>query len=530
MGEAGAKVTAGQLLEQLLAGLDRLDGDRSGLSASVRLEWLRLARRARSRVDGLCAVLAAEAEAAQASEKVAGAPLQTWLGRTEVLSRAEASGVVHQARAVAEHPVVGAAAVGGRVNTAQARAITRLLGGLKASLDAAQLARAEQLLVGWAGELDAAQLERSASRVLAAVAPVEADELLEKRLQAEAEDGWRRRFLRFSHEAGCTRFEGLLPRFEGQAWVALINAHAEGARRTALEARDPLATQPSMEQRRADALISLIRGASKAKPVFGVGGARVIVRLDYEKLVERAAGAGLFGDVVRAERAEAGRAGAAGRGSAGRGGAAGPGGAVGRPGAAGPGGAVDRAGAAERDGSAGRGGAAAWTGAADRTAAAERAGFLGQAGAGVVGGCELSAGELRRLCCEAELIPVVLGGASEVLDVGRASRLVTAPIRTALLARDQGCVFPGCDLPPDACEAHHIVPWWAGGASALSNFVLLCHSHHGLVEPARHGTRDQWDVRLAGDGLPEFLPPRRLSASRTPVRHRRHAPPLPDTG
>ena len=530
MGEAGAKVTAGQLLEQLLAGLDRLDGDRSGLSASVRLEWLRLARRARSRVDGLCAVLAAEAEAAQASEKVAGAPLQTWLGRTEVLSRAEASGVVHQARAVAEHPVVGAAAVDGRVNTAQARAITRLLGGLKASLDAAQLARAEQLLVGWAGELDAAQLERSASRVLAAVAPVEADELLEKRLQAEAEDGWRRRFLRFSHEAGCTRFEGLLPRFEGQAWVALINAHAEGARRTALEARDPLATQPSMEQRRADALISLIRGASKAKPVFGVGGARVIVRLDYEKLVERAAGAGLFGDVVRAERAEAGRAGAAGRGSAGRGGAAGPGGAVGRPGAAGPGGAVDRAGAAERDGSAGRGGAAAWTGAADRTAAAERAGFLGQAGAGVVGGCELSAGELRRLCCEAELIPVVLGGASEVLDVGRASRLVTAPIRTALLARDQGCVFPGCDLPPDACEAHHIVPWWAGGASALSNFVLLCHSHHGLVEPARHGTRDQWDVRLAGDGLPEFLPPRRLSASRTPVRHRRHAPPLPDTG
>lgn len=450
------KVAAGQLLEQLLAGLDRLDDDRSGLSASVRLEWLRLARRARSRVDGLCSLLAAEAERAQAAEAETGSPLRTWLGRTEVLSRAEASGVVHQARAVGEHPVVGAAAVAGRVNTAQVRSITRLLSDLGPSLSAPQLEQAEGLLVGWAGRMDAKQLEGAASQVLAAVAPAEADDVLERRLQAQAEDGWRRRYLRFFTEGGCTRFEGLLPRLEGQAWIALINAHAEAARRTAIESRDPLAAQPSIEQRRADALISLIRSAGKAKPVFGASSARVIVQLEYEKLVGR----------IGADRP-------------------------------GPRKAGDR-------------------------------GVL--SGAAQVGGCELSVGELRRLCCEAELIPVVLGGASEVLDVGRASRLVTPAIRTALVARDGGCVFPGCDLPPDACEAHHVVPWWAGGVSALTNFVLLCHSHHALVEPARHSTRDQWEVRVARDGVPEFLPPRRLDAGRTPVRHCRHAPALTDTG
>lgn len=454
------KVAAGELLEQLLAGLDRLDDDRTGLSASTRLEWLRLARQARSRVDGLCSLLAAEAEQTQASEVATGSPLRAWLGRTEVLSRSEASGVVHQARAVGEHPVVGAAAVAGRVNTAQVRSITRLLNGLKPSLAAPQLAQAEELLVGWAARMDAKQLEGAASRVLAEVAPTESDELLERRLQAEAEDGWRRRCLRFFTEGGCTRFEGSLPRLEGQAWIALINAHTEAARRSAIDARDPLALQPSLEQRRADALISLIRSAGKAKPVFGASSARVIVTLDYDRLVGRAAGAGLVGGVRLADGA----------------------------------------------------------------------GLVGGSGAGLVGGCELSAGELRRLCCEAELIPVVLGGASEVLDVGRSSRLVTPPIRTALVVRDRGCVFPGCDLPPDVCEAHHIVPWWAGGTSALTNLVLLCHSHHGLVEPARHATRDQWSVRMALDGLPEFIPPRRLDAARAPVRHFRHTLPFRNTG
>lgn len=143
------------------------------------------------------------------------------------------------------------------------------------------------------------------------------------------------------------------------------------------------------------------------------------------------------------------------------------------------------------------------------------------AGAGLMGDEPLSAGELRRLCCDADLIPAVLGAASEVLDVGRSQRLVTAPIRGALTLRDGGCAFPGCQTRPNSCEAHHIEPWWAGGDTALSNLVLLCHHHHGLVEPARYGSRDQWEVRLAADGRPEFVPPGRFDPARRPLRHQR---------
>lgn len=106
--------------------------------------------------------------------------------------------------------------------------------------------------------------------------------------------------------------------------------------------------------------------------------------------------------------------------------------------------------------------------------------------------------------------------------MGRAERLVTPALRDAVIARDRGCVFPGCDAPVSRCEAHHIVPWWSGGQTTLGNLVLLCHSHHALVEPAKHGVRDQWQVRIGGDGLPEFLPTVRLDPERKPIRHGRH--------
>lgn len=156
------------------------------------------------------------------------------------------------------------------------------------------------------------------------------------------------------------------------------------------------------------------------------------------------------------------------------------------------------------------------------------------AGAGLISDSEpVSAGELRQLCCDADLVPAVLGAASEVLDVGREHRLVTRALRTALTVRDGGCVFPGCNTRPAVCEAHHIDPWWNGGPTDLSNLALLCHHHHGLVEPAKHATRDQWELRIASDGLPEAVPPRRYDPHRKPLRHARfsnrkgQAPPRP---
>ncbi|MFP5417009.1 MAG: DUF222 domain-containing protein [Actinomycetes bacterium] len=152
---------------------------------------------------------------------------------------------------------------------------------------------------------------------------------------------------------------------------------------------------------------------------------------------------------------------------------------------------------------------------------AEQAGLLDT-------GASIAAGDLRRLCCDAEITPVVLGTQSEVLDLGATERLVTPPLRRALSARDGGCVFPSCDAADAACEAHHLIPWWAGGATALSNLVLLCPHHHGIVEPPRFWSGpppDRWECRLAADGRPEFLPPRRLCRDRIPRRHERHATP-----
>ncbi len=80
-------------------------------------------------------------------------------------------------------------------------------------------------------------------------------------------------------------------------------------------------------------------------------------------------------------------------------------------------------------------------------------------------------------CCDAVLVPGVLGAASEMLDVGRTARLVTPAIGTTLFQRDGGCTFPGCDARPTVCEAHHVVPWWAGGATALSNLTSHYSAH-----------------------------------------------------
>lgn len=92
---------------------------------------------------------------------------------------------------------------------------------------------------------------------------------------------------------------------------------------------------------------------------------------------------------------------------------------------------------------------------------------------------------LRRLACDADIIPVVMGGESEILDVGRARRLVPASMRRALIARDGGCLFPGCTIPSTWTEGHHVVPWSHGGATSIDNTALLCSAHHHAVHSGR---------------------------------------------
>ncbi|HWJ10196.1 MAG TPA: DUF222 domain-containing protein [Nocardioides sp.] len=96
-------------------------------------------------------------------------------------------------------------------------------------------------------------------------------------------------------------------------------------------------------------------------------------------------------------------------------------------------------------------------------------------------GARLSATAVRRLACDALILPAVLGSEGQVLDVGRAHRLVTPAIWSALVLRDRHCAFPGCTRMPLACDAHHIVHWADGGATSLDNLVMLCRRHHTLT-------------------------------------------------
>jgi 5-methylcytosine-specific restriction endonuclease McrA len=74
-------------------------------------------------------------------------------------------------------------------------------------------------------------------------------------------------------------------------------------------------------------------------------------------------------------------------------------------------------------------------------------------------------------------------------------------MRKALLIRDRGCTAPGCYCPLGRLEAHHIVHWIDGGATAVNNLVLLCRRHHRFVHEGG------WRIALNADGSAEFSPP-----------------------
>jgi hypothetical protein len=93
----------------------------------------------------------------------------------------------------------------------------------------------------------------------------------------------------------------------------------------------------------------------------------------------------------------------------------------------------------------------------------------------------LSPSAVRRLACEAGIVPMVLGAQSEVLDLGYTRRHFTPAQRRALAARDHGCSYPGCTVPPMWCQAHHVTHWLHGGPTDLRNGALLCGRHHTVV-------------------------------------------------
>ena len=134
----------------------------------------------------------------------------------------------------------------------------------------------------------------------------------------------------------------------------------------------------------------------------------------------------------------------------------------------------------------------------------------------------ISAAAARRLAADAEIIPVVLGGRSEVLDVGRARRLFTPAQRLAMAIRDGGCGWPGCEAPAHWCEAAHAKnPWVTNGRTDVADGALLCPFHHRRLD------HDGWRFEMRA-GIPYFIPPPWVDSEQKPRRGGRER--LPDTG
>jgi uncharacterized protein DUF222/HNH endonuclease len=118
----------------------------------------------------------------------------------------------------------------------------------------------------------------------------------------------------------------------------------------------------------------------------------------------------------------------------------------------------------------------------------------------------------RRIACDAVRTEVTVAPTADgpvwtnlfarpvPLSVGRATRTIPAPIRTALNLRDEGCRFPGCDRPSGWTDGHHIVHWSDGGPTELGNLVSLCRQHHRRVH------EEGWRIHIA-DGSAVVEPP-----------------------
>ncbi|MBP3036720.1 DUF222 domain-containing protein [Arthrobacter sp. zg-ZUI100] len=122
------------------------------------------------------------------------------------------------------------------------------------------------------------------------------------------------------------------------------------------------------------------------------------------------------------------------------------------------------------------------------------------------------ASQIRRLACEADILPVVLSGDGRILDVGTTARYFPPHLRKALIARDGGCAFPGCTAPAPWCEAHHIEYYSRGGTTGTDNGVMLCGFHHHLI----HG--EKWRITIR-KGVPWFVPPTYVDPFQAPLRN-----------
>ena len=119
------------------------------------------------------------------------------------------------------------------------------------------------------------------------------------------------------------------------------------------------------------------------------------------------------------------------------------------------------------------------------------------------------------MACQGKIVPAVFDTRGRPLWVGMSKRLATYAQRMALIARDRGCV--GCGADPAWCQAHHLIPWEAGGPTDIDNLCLLCSRCYHQVHD------DGWQIRQtpAGKHVPPTTPPHKP----VPAAHQDPTPP-----
>ena len=396
-----------------------------------------------------------------------------WLRATVRMSPGAAAQRVRTARALHRGPLAATARALDAGEVSYAHAAT--LADATADLPPARVAQAEPVLVDAARRLDPGRLRRLATHLRDLVDPDTAEQRAQARLD-------RRGLWLAATVDGMVAIDGLLDPEAGEA------AHAALA---------PLArpTGPddarSAAQRRADALGELARQALQTGRLPQAGGLRpqLTVTIELASLLADGGvgGTGGWGDTLPGETARRLACDATitravvrrhpNHPNAAPGGGAWPG----------PGGSS----AEDGDG---------WPGVAGRSSA-ERSGSDGSDPGD-------DRGLADRLRGAVALLPSPLGAPTELLDLGRATRVVTPALRRALTLRDGGCAAPGCDRPPPWTDAHHLDHWLHGGPTRLDNLILLCRVHHQAVHEGR------WRLDLdPASGQATLAPPARRGHS-----------------
>ena len=111
---------------------------------------------------------------------------------------------------------------------------------------------------------------------------------------------------------------------------------------------------------------------------------------------------------------------------------------------------------------------------------------------------------LDQMCCDARFSRFIMSGPSQILDMGRSTRLATSSQRRALRVRDRRCRFPSCNRRPQWCDNHHIAGWVESlGETNIDNLILLCRRHHTLVHNGK------WTITRTANGEFDFTHPAR---------------------